>query len=321
MPKVLIDHMNFLFISYHMARRQLKEEYGKDEILAEDIGFFYHIFFNKYNYLFKTYGNLIICHEGMGSLDWRRSIYSDYKRNRDKSKQEQSYLDLKKTFSIIEGVLDLYPTKQIKVDGMEADDVMYAIAMHEAAKGEEVLVISTDKDMIQLKNKFDSIDVYSPIKRLYYEKQENIVMEKAVCGDASDNIPGLYRVGPKTLEKMLVDKDLWRKKMANGNKEIYESFTKIIDLSLFPADKHAEAVKQYEEMEYNLFDPNQIELFYFEQKLQDHLTRWGSEAGDIIDELTNQGIKTKSFNPFKNTIVSMEADVDTDVDDFLKDFI
>jgi len=74
-------------------------------------------------------------------------------------------------------------------------------------------------------------------------------------------------------------------------------------------------------MEYNLFDPNQIELFYFEQKLQDLLTRWGSEAGDIIDELTNQGIKTKSFNPFKNTIVSMEAEVDTDVDDFLKDFI
>jgi hypothetical protein len=304
-----------------MARRQMKEEFGKDEILEEDMGFFYHILFNKYNYLFKTYGNLIICHEGKGSLDWRRSVFNDYKRNRDGAKKEQSYLDLKKTFPIIDKVLELYPTKQIKVDGMEADDVMFALAIHEAAKGEEVVVISTDKDMIQLKNHYDSIEVYSPMKKMYYDKCPNIVMEKAICGDSSDNIPGLYRVGPKTLEKMLVDPALWRKKLAGDNQKLYESFTKIIDLNLFPKEKHEEAVKQYLEKDYNLFDPNQIEMFYYENKMQDHLSRWGSEAGDIVDELLNQGIKTKPFDPFKNTEVSVETNISTDVDDFLKEFI
>ena len=319
--KVLIDHMNFLFISYHMAKRQMREEFGKEEILLEDMGFFYHILFNKYNYLFKTYGNLIICHEGKGSLEWRRKIYNDYKRNRDKSKQEQSYLDLKSVFPVVESVLDLYPTKQIKIDGMEADDVMYALAMEFAEKGEDVLVVSTDKDMIQLKNKYDSIDVYSPMKKMFYEKVPNIVMEKAICGDASDNIPGLYRVGPKTLEKMLVDPDLWKKKMANGNQKIYESFTQIIDLSKFPADKHEAAVEMYKNNDYNLFDPNKIELFYFENQMKDHLGRWGSATGDIIDELVSQGIKTMPYNPFKNTEVSVEAEVDTEVDDFLKEFM
>jgi len=285
------------------------------------MGFFYHILFNKYNYLFKTYGNLIICHEGKNSLEWRRSIFNDYKRNRDKFKQEQSYLDLKKTFPIIESVLDLYPTKQIKIDKMEADDVMYALATNFAKKGEDVLIISTDKDMIQLKNHYDNIDVYSPMKKKFYEKVPNIVMEKAVCGDASDNIPGLYRVGPKTLEKMLADPVLWKKKMANGNQKLYESFVKIVDLSKFPKEKHEEAVKMYEDKDYNLFDPNKIELFYFENKMQDHLGRWGTETGNIIDELVSQGIKTMPYKPFKNTEISVEANVDTDVDEFLQEWL
>jgi len=319
--KVLVDHMNFLFIAYHMARRQLKENFGKEEILEEDMGFFYHILVNKYNYLFKTYGNLIICHEGRGSLDWRRNIFNDYKRNRDKSKVEQSYLDLKKTFPIIDDLLNSYPTKQIKVDGMEADDVMFALSMEFASKGEDVVIISTDKDMVQVKNHYENIEVYSPIKRLYYEKVPNIVMEKAICGDASDNIPGLYRVGPKTLEKMLVDKDLWRKKMANGNQELYESFLKIVDLSKFPKEKHEEAVKQYYEKEYNLFDPNQVELFFFENNMQEHISRWGSDVGDIIDELTNQGIEVKNFDPFERTEQTVIIQEDTEVDDFLKEFI
>jgi len=319
--KVLIDHMNYLFIGYHSARRSFKEETGKDEILMEDMGFFYHMLFKNYNYLFKDYGNLIICHEGKGSLDWRRNIYDDYKRNRDKSKQEQSYLDLKQTFSVIEKQLDYYPTKQIKVDGMEADDVMFALACEFASKGEDVTVISTDKDMIQLKNYYDNIDVYNSIKKTFYNKSENIVMEKAICGDSSDNIPGLYRVGPKTLEKMLVDKDLWRKKMAGGNKEIYETFSQIVDLSAFPKEKHEEAVKQFYDKKYNLFDPNQIELFYYENKMADHLSRWGREAGDIIDTLVSQGYKTANYDPFKNTDVSVEAEVNTEVDDFLQDFV
>jgi 5'-3' exonuclease len=319
--KVLVDHMNFFFRGYHLARRRLKEEFGKEELLEEDMGFVYHILIKEYNYLFKTYGNLIICHEGKGSLDWRRKIYDGYKRNRDGSKEEQSYLDLKKTFPVIDALLDSYPTKQIKVDGMEADDVMFALAIEFASKDEDVLVISTDKDMIQLKHHYDNIDVYSPIKRQYYEKSPNIVMEKAICGDASDNIPGLYRVGPKTLEKMLVDKDLWRKKMANGNKEIYETFLEIVDLSRFPKEKHEEAVKQYYEKDFNLFDPNKIELFYYENKLNEHLSRWGAEASDIIDELVNRGIETKPYNPFKNTEEVVVMQEDTEVDDFLKEFI
>ena len=319
---VLVDHMNFLFISYHMARRQLKEEFGKDEILEEDMGFFYHILFNKYNNLFKTYGNLVICHEGRHSLDWRRNIFNDYKRNRDDSKQEQSYLDLKKTFPIIDDVLKYYPTKQIKVDGMEADDVMFAVSIYEASKENDVLIISTDKDMIQVKNHYENIDVYNPIRRTYYEKNPNIVMEKAICGDSSDNIPGLYRVGPKTLEKMLVDKDLWKKKMANGNDKLYEAFTKIVDLNAFPKEKHEEAVKMYLETPYNMFDPRQIELFYYENGMKEHLSRWGYEASDIIDELVSQGIPVKPYDPFENTEEKVSAfQEETEVDDVLKEFI
>ena len=202
---------------------------------------------------------------------------------------------------------------------MEADDVMFALALHEASKGEEVTVISTDKDMIQLKNHYDSIDVYNPIQKSFYKACPNIVMEKAICGDASDGIPGLYRVGPKTLEKMLLDKALWNKKM-EGNKEIYEAFTKIIDLSKFPAEKHAEAIKVYDETEYNKFEPNKVELFYFQNKMQDHIMRWGDEAAEITDELLVNNIDAQS-EKYINDDVSDESSVETDIDDVLSEFI
>ena len=80
--KVLVDHMNYVYISFNMARRELKEK-GIEEFTEEHIGLFYHTLFNGYNKMFKTYGQLIIAHEGHGSLDWRRKIYPDYKRNRD----------------------------------------------------------------------------------------------------------------------------------------------------------------------------------------------------------------------------------------------
>ena len=317
--KVLVDHMNFLFMSYHAARSILKNEHGKEELLAEDMGMFQHILFNKYHHLMKTYGNLIICHEGNGSLDWRRKIYNDYKRNRDASKQEQSYLDLKEQFPIVEKALEAYPVMQVKIDGMEADDVIYALSMHIASQGEEVTVISTDKDLIQLKNSYDIIDIYSPLRQEYYRVNKNIVMEKAICGDSSDNIPGLYRVGPKTFEKMLVDPDLWKKKMAGDNRKLYESFLQIVDLSRFPKSKHEEAVDYFEKNSYNQFNPNQAELFFYENGLQEHIMRWGDEAQEIADAV--------KVNIYQNTMEQGEKELretknfETEVDDFLQDFI
>ena len=108
--------------------------------------------------------------------------------------------------------------------------------MYFAKQGEEVLVISSDGDLVQIMNHVDGVQIYNPVKRVFLEKDPDVVMRKAIVGDVSDHIPGLYRIGPKTFEKMLLDKALFSEKMKGDNREIFERFKKIVDLSVFPKD-------------------------------------------------------------------------------------
>lgn len=323
--KVLIDHMNYVYISFNMAIRELKEK-GIEEFTQENVGLFYHTLFNGYNKLFKTYGQLIICHEGRGSLDWRREIYPDYKRNRDASKGEESYKILKGTFNEIEKILEYYPCKQIKVDGAEADDVIFALATHYAEQGEEVLIISTDGDLAQILDYGDTISIYNPVRKKYAEKKyEELVKYKAIVGDKSDNIPGLYRIGDKTFEKMMEDRALFNEKMKGDNLAIYEKFLKIVDLAKFPAEKHEAAVKMSESTEYNTFNIGNIEHFYFDQGMQDHLTRWGRDSADIVEVLRNKGVAIEGFmeNPISDgsSGTELKNSTDEDLDSILEEFV
>lgn len=308
--KVLLDELNFVFIAYNMAQKQLKDNAlmsgkitGAEPFILseEDVPFCYHVLFNKFNHLFKTYGQVIICHEGKGSTDWRRNIFPEYKRNRDAGKAEDSYKILKATFPKIEEILNYYPTKQIKVDGCEADDCIFALSTYFANNGEEVLIISSDGDLAQTMNFSDKIQVYNPVKRTYHEKDPDLVMRKAIVGDASDNIPGLYRVGPKTFEKMMLDKALFAEKMKGENREIFERFKKIVDLSVFPKEKHEEIIKQYEEKPWNEFKIGLIESFYYDNKMPDHLSRWGRESSEILERLVEDGNAS-------NTMFSIKID-------------
>ena len=215
----LIDHLNITFICYNMAKKELKDKEGPESEFTEDkLPFFYHILFNKYNKIFKTFGKAIICHEGKKSLEWRRNIFPGYKSNRDASKKEDEYLVVKSSFPIIEEALNFYKTKQIKVDEAEADDCIYILAKNYAEEGEDVVVVSSDKDLTQTIGLSENISVYNPILNKVYDYNPLIVEEKSICGDSSDGIPGLYRVGPKTFEKMINDKSEWNKQM-NKNPE------------------------------------------------------------------------------------------------------
>ncbi len=317
--KVLVDHLNFVFIAFHLARAELKMK-GIDDFTEEHVGFFYHILFNKYNQLFKTYGQVIICHEGKSSLDWRRSIYPDYKRNRDQSKQEPWYLVLKNTFDKIEEVLSYYPCKQIKVDNTEADDVIYALAKHYGEQGEEVTIISTDGDLAQILDISDTISIYNTMKKTFTSKKPNIIKQKAIVGDPSDNIPGLYRIGIKTFEKMLEDKKLWNEKMKGDNYDTYQKFLKIVDLSVIPKEYHENVLLMEKELEYKTFDIGKIEYFFFENNMQDNISRWGDNSGEIIEKLVESGIKVKGFMeaPIKTKTMNSK---DKELDDILSEFI
>jgi 5'-3' exonuclease len=277
--------MNLVFISFSVAKSNVIKEKG--EFTEKDIGFFYHLFINKINELAKDYGQIIICSEGRGSLDWRRSLYPQYKRNRDESKTEDSYIMLKKEFQNIERLLSLYPTKVISVDGAEADDSIYALSTYFAELGEDVLVVSGDGDLTQLHNFNEKINIYNPIKREIVYPKPNIIEFKAIVGDPSDGISGIPRLGKKTFEKMMLNEEVFATKI-KGKEEEYENLLKIVDLRKFPNDIHKNVIKQYNEKEWNEFDPKEIEIFMYNRGLVNHIQFWWNTVSEIYDALNGE---------------------------------
>ena len=274
---------------WSIAKSQLKENNSDENyVLTEkDIPFFFHVFLRKVYPIFTAYKEVIFAGEGRGSLEWRRSIYPDYKMNRAKRDDDPEYKLLKTLFPKVDALLNKFKCKVISVDGAEGDDVIYALTKYFTEQHEEVQVISSDGDFAQLLNFFEGVNVYTPLFKRSVTPKPNIIMEKAIIGDPSDGIPGIPRIGKKTLEKMLEDRTLWVKKMTPENEKIYESFVKIVDLSKAPEELHRNIIDKFNEKEYNEFNPDDIEAFFLDNNLRDCLMNWGRITSEIQLTLSN----------------------------------
>jgi DNA polymerase-1 len=101
----------------------------------------------------------------------------------------------------------------IRIEGVEADDVIGTLACQAAASGLDVLISTGDKDMAQLVSErislFNSMSNSrldrAGVKNKFDVFPEQIVDYLALVGDTSDNIPGVAKVGPKTAAKWLND--------------------------------------------------------------------------------------------------------------------
>ena len=295
--KTIIDYMNMCFICYNVARSHAIKEKG--DFTDSDVGLYYHKILDAVIGYSKSYGQLIFADEGRGSLEWRRSIYPEYKANR---KHDDSYQIFRDHLKDVDELLSLFPTKKIAVEKAEADDVMYALATYFADEGEDVLIITGDRDIAQLVNYSDKIKVYSPTLKIFREKQPNLILEKAIVGDPSDNIPGIPRIGIKTFEKAMSDRNVWNSKI-QPNIDIVNRFIKIVDLSKAPAFLKEEAILQYNAKQYREFDPQSIELFMFNNGLKEHLSKWSNDLSDINMALYKNELVESSVKEIK------EADV------------
>ncbi len=101
----------------------------------------------------------------------------------------------------------------LRIEGVEADDVIGTLAERAAREGLEVVISTGDKDMAQLVNDritlvntmFDTKLDRAGVKAKFDVLPEQIVDYLALVGDSSDNIPGVPKVGPKTAAKWLAE--------------------------------------------------------------------------------------------------------------------
>lgn len=145
-----------------------------------------------------------------GKITFRHKEYKEYKGGRSKTPPE-----LSEQFPLIKQLLEAFSISQFELDGYEADDIIGTLTRMGEEKKMEVLVVSGDKDMLQLASEYvtialtkkgiSDVERFDPayIHEVYGLKPEQIIDLKGLMGDSSDNIPGIPGVGEKTGLKLL----------------------------------------------------------------------------------------------------------------------
>lgn len=161
-----------------------------------------------------------VCWDWEGSKI-KEALYPEYKEARRVIREKKDsfidkslFIDIGKQIRELQGVLPHFGIKQVKVRGVEADDVIALLC--EELKG--VLVVSSDKDLLQLVNDGASV-YYSPkdvlvtkdnFQELFGVPPELFIYYKCILGDTSDNIAGLMGFGPKTSAKLVLKYGSWK---------------------------------------------------------------------------------------------------------------
>jgi len=141
---------------------------------------------------------------------FRHEQYDEYKANRPPTPD-----DLVPQFELSRRLVEALDIASITAPGYEADDALGTVARAAEAAGHDVVIVSGDRDALQLVTESTSVLAplrgiretrrYTPevVREEYGVEPEGIVDLKALSGDSSDNIPGVPRVGPKTAQKLL----------------------------------------------------------------------------------------------------------------------
>ncbi|HCP00211.1 MAG TPA: DNA polymerase I, partial [Rhodospirillaceae bacterium] len=133
--------------------------------------------------------------------NFRNDIYPEYKANRDDPPEE-----LRPQFALVREATEAFGLPAIQLEGFEADDLIATYAREAEALGIETVVVSSDKDLMQLvRNRVHMLD---PMKDIVIGEDEvmdkfgvtpdKVVDVQSLAGDSTDNVPGVPGIGVKT---------------------------------------------------------------------------------------------------------------------------
>ncbi|MEQ8461183.1 MAG: DNA polymerase I [Sandaracinaceae bacterium] len=139
---------------------------------------------------------------------FRKELYPEYKATRPPPPE-----DLREQIDRLEDVIEAYAIPCLINDTYEADDLIATMVRRARDAGLRVVVVSADKDLLQLVQ--DGVVMFDTMRNKVFGREETVEKmgvppEKlrdylALVGDSSDNVPGVKSVGPKTASKLLAD--------------------------------------------------------------------------------------------------------------------
>jgi DNA polymerase-1 len=162
------------------------------------------------NVLEKFQPDYIVATFDLPGKTFRHKKYKKYKANRKPTAE-----DLIPQFALVKDVMRAFNIQILEKAGFEADDIIGTLSVQATKKKLETIIVTGDKDTLQLVN--DRVSVFTMSRglndMLLYDKKlveekmgvkpNQIIDYKGLCGDGSDNIPGVKGVGKKTALNLL----------------------------------------------------------------------------------------------------------------------
>ena len=137
---------------------------------------------------------------------FRNDIYADYKANRTEPPEE-----LVPQFALVRTATEALSLPQLEAPGFEADDLIATYAGIAEAAGLETVIVSSDKDLMQLVR--GGVTMLDPMKQRRIAAPEveerfgvspdKVVDVQALAGDSTDNVPGVPGIGVKTAAELI----------------------------------------------------------------------------------------------------------------------
>ncbi|MCF7965128.1 MAG: DNA polymerase I [Methylobacter tundripaludum] len=210
---ILVDGSSFLFRAYH-AIPPLTNANGEPTNAIYGVS-------NMLRKLIADYhsDHITVVFDASGKT-FRNELYDQYKAHRPPMPD-----DLRVQIEPLHNLIRAMGLPLIIESGVEADDVLGALAQHAEQQGYDVIISTGDKDMAQLvtdhiilENTMSNtrMDIQGVIDK-FGVRPEQIIDYLALVGDTVDNIPGVPKVGPKTAAKWLEQYQTLENLIAHAN--------------------------------------------------------------------------------------------------------
>lgn len=198
-PLVLVDGSSYLYRAFH-ALPPLTNSKGQPTGAIKGVAAMLRKLVDEYQP-----EHMVVVFDAKGKT-FRDDLYPEYKAHRPPMPEE-----LRVQIEPLHQLIAAMGLPILKIEGVEADDVIGTLARQAAEQGIETVISTGDKDMAQLVNEHvtlvntmnnSKMDVQGVVDK-FGIPPELIIDYLALIGDTVDNIPGVPKVGPKTALKWL----------------------------------------------------------------------------------------------------------------------